>query len=218
VYPNIPEGEKLITGLAKQVAAFSMGHLADQKVDEVFVQDFLKTFVDPQLIHEAAHCDWDSATQTLLTKAELDENNKTGELEEQGWWRDVVVQYESTKGQGKRPFASQQALFDLDGAHSVKTMHETNDNASGDQSQELSKRVRIADKTSTQDKSVSDTSISVVSDEDRGSKRPGDTPPSVGVRADENSQDMDYSTEGSASEASSASDAGSTEVQPGKAG
>ena len=219
VYPNIPEGEKLITGLAKQVAAFAMGHLADQQVDDNFIQDFLKTFVDPQLIHEAVHCEWDSETQTLLTKAELDENNKTGELEDQGWWRDVVVQYESTKGQGKRPFASQQALFDLDGAQSVKTMHETNDNASADQSQESSKRVRITTEFATQDKSVTDsTNNSVVSDEDRVSKRSGDTPPSVEVRADEDSQDMDYSSEGSASDASSASDAGPTEVQPGKAG
>jgi hypothetical protein len=30
VYPNIPEGYKLISGLAKQIAAFSQGHLANQ--------------------------------------------------------------------------------------------------------------------------------------------------------------------------------------------
>jgi hypothetical protein len=219
VYPNIPEGEKLITGLAKQVAAFTSGHFADQKVDETFTQSFLKTFVDPQLIHEAVHCEWDSETQTLLTKAELDENNKTGELEEQGWWRDVVVQYESTKGQGKRPFASQQALFDLDGAQSIKTMHEANDSASADPSQESSKRVRISNTTKTQDMSATDSAgNSVVSDEDRVSKRSGDTPPSVGVRVDEDSQDMDYSSEGSNSDASSASDAGQAEVTPGTAG
>ena len=217
VYPNIPEGEKLITGLAKQVAAFTLGHFADQKVDEKFTQDFLKTFVDPQLIHEAAHCEWDSETQTLLTKAELDENNNAGELEEQGWWRDVVVQYESTKGQGKRPFASQQALFDLDGAQSIRTIHEANDNDSADPSQESSKRVRIESMKASQDKSTTDSAgNSVVSDEDCVGKRSGDTPPSVGVWVDEDGQDMDYSSEGSASDASSASVAGPAEVLPGK--
>jgi hypothetical protein len=94
VYPNIPEGEKLISGLAKQIAAFTLNHLGDQSVDETFVQDFLRTFVDPQLIHEASYCKWDSETQTLQTQAELEENNE-------GWWRDVVIQYENTRGQGK---------------------------------------------------------------------------------------------------------------------
>jgi hypothetical protein len=52
VYPNIPEGEKLIMGLAKQIAAFLISHLTDQKVDPQFLKDlhFLRTFVDPQLI------------------------------------------------------------------------------------------------------------------------------------------------------------------------
>ena len=56
MYPNIPEGEKLITGLAKQIAAFSIGHLTDQKVDPQFLKDFLRTLIDPQLIHEAPAC------------------------------------------------------------------------------------------------------------------------------------------------------------------
>jgi hypothetical protein len=50
VDPNILEGEKLITGPAKHMAAFTMGHLTDQKVSPLFIQDFLKKFVDPQLI------------------------------------------------------------------------------------------------------------------------------------------------------------------------
>ena len=91
VYPNIPEGEKLISGLAKQVAAFTLGHLGDQAVNESFVLEFLRIFVDPQLIHEASYCVWDSDTQTLQTKAELDETNASNELEEQGWWQDVVL-------------------------------------------------------------------------------------------------------------------------------
>ena len=98
VYPNIPEGEKLITGLAKQIAAFAIGHLSNQKVDPKFLKDFLRTFVDPQLIHEAHMCEWDSDTQTLLTPDELAENSASTALEEQGWWKDVVEQYEATKG------------------------------------------------------------------------------------------------------------------------
>ena len=219
VYPNTPEGEKLITGLAKQMAAFTKGHLTDQQVDPAFIQDFLKKFVDPQLIHEASSCEWDSATQTLQTPEELEENNNSMELEEQGWWKDVVVQYELQKGQGKRPYASPQALFDLDGAQSVKTMHEANDNASGDRSQDSSKRVRISEGTKPTNKPSTDHSeSSVVSDEGRGSKRSGHTPTSVGVRTGLESRDEEHSAEELSSSSSTASDAAPSEDLSGTSG
>ena len=219
VYPNIPEGEKLITGLVKQIAAFTTGHLSDQKVDPSFVQDFLIKFVDPQLIHEAAQCEWDSKTQTLLTPSELEDNLASIELEEQGWWRDVVVQYETQKGQGKRPYASPQALFDLDGTQSVKTMHEANDNASGEHSQESSKRVQISQGTKTGGASTTDNSeCSEVSDKGRRSRRSGHTPASVGVRVDQDSQDMEHSAEELSSSSSTASDADPTDDLSGTSG
>jgi hypothetical protein len=192
VYPNIPEGEKLISGLAKQINTFFQGHLADQMVNESFVQKFLRIFVDPQVIHEATHCEWDSAMQTLLTPSELEENAVSFELEEQGRWRDMVIQYDTTKGQGKCPFATSQALFDLDGTQSVKTMQEANDNVSADQSQDSLKRVRIQEMTD-KDKLTSDASeSSIVSNKGRGGKRLGHAPKSVGVREDEDSVDMEY--------------------------
>ena len=196
VYPNTPEGEKLITGLSKQIAAFTLGHLSDLKVDPQFIQDFLKTFVDPQLIHEAPQCEWDSKTQTLLTPSEMADDSAAGGLEEQGWWKDVVLQYENQNGKGKRAYAAPHALFDLDGAQSVRTMHEANDNASGDHSQESSKRIRISKEVGPSDKTMTDPSeSSVVSDEDRGRKRSGHTPKSVGVRMDQESEESDGSVE-----------------------
>ena len=219
VYPNIPEGEKLITGLAKQVAAFTVGHLADQQVDQHFIQEFLKIFVDPQLIHEAPQCEWDPKTQTLLTPTELADDSAASGLEEQGWWKDVVLQYESQKGQGKRAYAAPQALFDLDGAQSIKTMHEANDNASRDQSQESSKRVRISKETGTSDKTMTDNSeSSIVSDEGRRRQRSGNTPTSVGVRVDQESEDSDRSVEKLSSNASTASAADSPDDLSGTSG
>ena len=130
-----------------------------------------------------------------------------------------VRQYKNQKGQGKRAYAAPQVLFDLDGAQSIKTMHKANDNTSGDQSQESSKRVRISKEVVFSDKTMTDNSEnSVVSEEDRESRRSGHTPTSVGVRVDEESQDMEYSTGSSASVASMASDADPLEVSPGKAG
>jgi hypothetical protein len=114
---------------------------------------------------------------------------------------------------------TKKAKEDLDGAQSVKTMHEANNYASADPSQESSKRVRNSNKSNKPEKSITGSSgSSVVLDEGRVGKQSGDTPISVGVRIDKDSQDMEYSTEDSASGASTASAADSAEVLPGTTG
>jgi hypothetical protein len=204
------------------MAAFSRGHLSDLNVDSQFIQDFLCIFIDPQLIHEADQCEWDSKTQTLLTPAELAENFTSTELEEQGWWKDVVVQYEANQKQGKRSYASQQALFDLDGAQSIKTMHEANDATSTDLLNESSKRVKISQYKSNKTPPASRVTHDRDLQEVRNSSRSGHTPPSVGVREDAG-QDMEYSSEEESSSSaqdvnSTASDADPSPHPPGKTG
>jgi hypothetical protein len=203
VYPNTPEGEKLITSLSKQIAAFTIGHLGDQKIDQQFINDFLKTFVDPQLIHDAPHCEWDSSTQTLLTREELAEDSASKELENQGWWKDVVLQYEGGKDKSsKRAYASQNALFDLDEAQSVKTMHEAYNNGGANTANTPSKRVRILQQEDQQQNSAAESfEESSGPHEDRGSRRLGHTPKSVGVRGDISS-DKESTSESSHSDAS----------------
>ena len=49
VYPNTPEGDKLITGFAKQLESFAIGHIRDQKIDQAFINDFLNMFDAPYL-------------------------------------------------------------------------------------------------------------------------------------------------------------------------
>jgi hypothetical protein len=85
-------------------------------------------------------------------------------------------------------------------------MHEANDNASGDQSQESSKRVHISKEVVPSDKTMTDNSEnSVVSDEDRECRRSGHTPTSVGVRVDQESEESDRSVEELSSNVSPAS-------------
>ena len=65
VHPNNPEGETLTTGLQKQPVTFALGHLSNHKVDQNFIKEFLETFINPALIHDAPQCKWNSGTQTL---------------------------------------------------------------------------------------------------------------------------------------------------------
>lgn len=181
VYPNIPEGEKLVSSLAKQIAAFTSGHLGDRDMDPNVISSFLCTFVHPQLVHEASHCQWDSTSQMLLTSTELEENTTEGLLEEQGWWKDVVKQFEEKQHTlpGKRANASQQALFDLDGILSVKTMHERNEIISSINSPPGSKHVHITEEHATEIMEVDDDSgdeISPDPQEGCSSRRQGNMP------------------------------------------
>jgi hypothetical protein len=207
VYPNTPEGEKLITGLAKHISAFVNGHWSDQQIDSAFTRDFNLKFIDPQIVHGAEACVWNSSTQTLLTPEELDEETNVVEMEEQGWWKDVVEQYEHKHSQGKRSYASKHALFDLDGTQSIKTMHESNDNASTDLSQDSAKRVKIAQNPKGSTKSAQRGTSGVPQQEGRGSRRQGHTPTSDEVR-DDGRQEMELSSEDDSF--SSAQDASST--------
>jgi len=149
----------------------------DQKADPGFIQDFLHTFIDPQLIHKAEQCKLDPNTQTLFRPSELAENSTSADLGERGWWKDVVEHDENKQSQGKCSYASQQALFDLDGAQSIKTMHKNNDATSVDHSQKSSKCVKMSSNAKEANKSAAD-SISCDSalQEDRDRRRLGHTP------------------------------------------
>ncbi len=151
--------------------------------------------------------------------SELANDSATTDLEDQRWWCDVVVQYETKKGIGKRSYAAPQALFDLDGTQSIKTMHEANDNASGEHSQESSKRVRISKENQNKETTRTDNSeSSVVSDEGRGSKRSGPTRTSDEVPMNLESEDSDQSVEEISSSASTASAADPTDDLSGTSG
>ena len=241
VHQNNPEGETLATSLQKQPAAFALGHLSDQKVNQYFIDEFLETFIDPALIHDAPQCTWNSDTQTLLTAAALHEDENAGTLEEQEWWTDVVQQYEDLKGKsGKmKQYAAQRVIFDLDGSMSITTMHEKIDSAGAVRSDKHARVTFALNKHSPTDEDKDDSSEEQGAtnkdpdnseeesgseneddrSEDRGGRRSGDTPISVEVRSDRDRarQEMTEDTV-SLDDASTASAAGDSDGQTGTPG
>jgi hypothetical protein len=131
VHPNIPEAEALLLNMQKHAGGFLFYDLLDAGIAEEFIQEMLRKFVDPMLVHEVEQCQWESATRTISTPAELEEDGAGKGVEEMPWYRDIVRQYEELQmdtDKGKKKYAAQHALFDLDGVQSIKTMHEKNDN------------------------------------------------------------------------------------------
>jgi hypothetical protein len=126
VYPNTREAEALVNGMMKHAGGFILNIMRDQGVDEQFIWKFLKTFVEPPLLHTATECKWDSEDKHLTTPEELEDDS--GDLEQQAWFLDIVEMVEDKKTAAKKNgYAEKKALFDLDVANSVKTMHQKND-------------------------------------------------------------------------------------------
>jgi hypothetical protein len=133
VHPNIPEAEALLINMQKHAGGFIYYDLTDAGIDDGFIKAMLRKFVDPMLVHEVDQCQWDSATRSITTPSELEEDGAGKGVEEMPWYKDIVKQYEELQveesgGKNKKKYAAQHALFDLDGIQSVKTMHEKNDN------------------------------------------------------------------------------------------
>ena len=171
---------------------------------------FSRIFVDPQLVHEAEHFQWDSATQTMLTPGELATNETSIALEEQGWWKDVVEQFEEKKrtSPGKRAYASEQALFDFDGVLSIKTMHEDNDVVSHPDTTSGSKHIHITEGQATE---IMD--IELVPNEGRSRRRQCHRPKSVEVQIAPEDEDRSGSEADSSDQADSAQSMASAAIQ-----
>ena len=126
VYPNTKEAESAINNMMKHAGGYLLNVLRDQGVEEEFIWQLLKTYVEPPLVHTAEECSWDSEEKILLTREEQEEDKD--DLEQQSWFLDIAeVQEEKKKASGKNGYAEKKALFNLDGENSLKTMHEKND-------------------------------------------------------------------------------------------
>ena len=84
------------------------------------------------------------------------------------WYKDIVRQYEELQvepGKGKKQYAAQHAIFDLDGVQSVKTMHEKHDNVVNLDEMEEELEDEEATRSKVGDKRRSGDEVSSIGDE-----------------------------------------------------
>jgi hypothetical protein len=73
-------------------------------------------------------CTWDLDSGVLTTQRETDKNKHLEELEKAAWFKDAFEDLgPAAKGGPKRPTPLPKTLFDLDGEHLVKTIHQCNE-------------------------------------------------------------------------------------------
>ncbi len=228
VFPNIPEAEHIVNQLVRHAGGFMLNYLRDGNVDELFVQEFLRRFMDPAMVHEAHQCTWDSETMSIKAPGEEAEEEAAQELQNQSWFKDLVGQYEqlstNDKAKKSRNYANAAALYDLDAEKSIKTVHKANDGVNNaveieeDVStlgeEEATKRGGAGEMEEDEDSSQEELEEEV----DSANLRSGDTPKSGRVQFhDDNMNDAEEETndpslsQQSAGDSAPASDAGSSE-------
>ena len=131
----------------KQLPAYLTFYLNDLGMDKDFIRKLLTRACCPALIHEIYSCQWDKETNVLTTPGEEEKRENCADIESAAWYRDKVGEHMvDNEKKGKRQYAAPEALYNLDGEQSVKTIHERNDHryvgSPGAATLDLSKKAR----------------------------------------------------------------------------
>jgi hypothetical protein len=126
VIPNSPEAEQMILMMNKNFPAYVGNVLRDQGLPEPFLIELFRRSCCPTMLAEAESCKWDADSGILTTPRETEENNNLAELEKAAWYKDAFADLGAAKKGGLKP--PPEALFNLDGDRSVKTIHHRNEN------------------------------------------------------------------------------------------
>ena len=129
VIPNTLEAETMVAMMNKQLPAYLTFYLDNLGMDKDFIRKLLTIAFCPALMHKINSFRWDKETKVLTTSVEKEERENSADIESAAWYHDEVGEHMvDNKKKRKIQYAAAEALYDLDGDKSVKTIHERNDN------------------------------------------------------------------------------------------
>ena len=218
-----------------------MNYLPKMGVPKETVEQLVNVAISPDLLHEMEGCTWLDETNEVQTPGDV-EDDLVERMEAQDWYQDVFAldpkQFGIKGKKGKKKYANAKALYDLDGAHSVETLHDRPAGKKGkgyvgDPGQPTLKfwvsEAKAEDLLSEKKKRKSSSSLKKMSkgellkyvtklqaaeDNSSVSSDPGSAPRS----ASDKSSDGSSSEEGSSSSSSGSSDSDSSSSSAGSAG
>ena len=113
----------MVAMINKQLSVYLSNYLVDAGMSKVFVKARVHGAILPALNHGAGDFKRGSSKKTVTTP-EDDELERPQVLREAAWYKYEYGSHMSTKGrQNKKEYASPDMLYDIDGEHSLKTIH-----------------------------------------------------------------------------------------------
>jgi hypothetical protein len=96
--------------------------LIEQGLPEDFITGLSNKSCKATMLAEAIKCKWGSNSRTLTTEDEMNHEEETRVFERASWFKDEFGLL--AKGSKQKKYATPEALFNLDGGGSVKTIHD----------------------------------------------------------------------------------------------
>ena len=127
IVPNIPEAEAMLLMMNRHFPAFCVHYLTEKGMDKKLVMELVREVCCPTLVGSIKECQWDSATRTITTAAQIEEDARMQEMEKAAWYQDEFGKNMLEKVRKTKSYADAEALYALDGERSVKTLHARND-------------------------------------------------------------------------------------------
>jgi hypothetical protein len=122
VIPQAEEAERMIGMMNKNLPAFLFHILTEAGFTDDFLQELFRRTCEASLVAEVSTCKWDHATRTLTTRADERHEKAIKAFKGAAWFKDKFgMLKKGSKDSSRMP---KEALFNLDGVASVKTIHD----------------------------------------------------------------------------------------------
>jgi len=124
VVPNIKEVDSMVGSINRQLPAFVKHYLLYKGLSEDFVTRLVVASCCPVLVGEMNTVVWDGEALDLKTAEDTADDARLSAFEKADWFIDIEKLRVSPK---KKAYTAPEALFLLDEARSVSTLHAKND-------------------------------------------------------------------------------------------
>jgi len=123
--PNCEEAERMMLMMQKNPAAYITFYLRhNTELGESLIANVVRASMDPILVNSIGKCKWDEKLWVLETPEDA-ENEKRRAMENAAWYNDEFGDHMvDTSKKEKREYANKEALDELHGDHSFKTIHQ----------------------------------------------------------------------------------------------
>jgi hypothetical protein len=125
VYPALEEAETMIAKMNRHLPSFVYNYLIDVGLNEEFVINLVKNSCCLMLVMEIPNCKWDGNFMAVVMPDNNNSEELYSKLEVASWFEDKLGL--TKKGKKKKGYLKPELLYNLDGNHSIKTLHECND-------------------------------------------------------------------------------------------
>ena len=128
IIPNTAEAESMVLMMNRHFPAFCLHYLTTHAgMGDVFVKTLLKEACCPTLFASINQCQWDATTNTITTEEQAEDERRMAEFEKAAWYRDEFGKHMVSNLNKVKKYTDPEALYDLDGERSVKTLNARND-------------------------------------------------------------------------------------------